>query len=89
MRNFLIHLLLLLIILWVGEAKAAQSTLTWVDNSDDEIGFKIERKTVTSGTFAQIDTVGANVTSYTDPSQTTGTIYCYLVRSFNTAGNSA
>ena len=33
--------------------------LVWQDNADNEIGFKIERKTGTTGTFVQIATIGA------------------------------
>ena len=74
---------------WHGETNAAQLTLTWKDNSSNESGLKIERKTMTSRTFAQIATVGVNITSYTDSDLTAGTVYCYRVRAFNTAGNSA
>src|SRR3972149_4513989 len=38
---------------------------------------RIERKTGTSGTFAQFATVGANVTSYIDSGLTSGTTFCY------------
>ncbi len=67
-----------------------QINLSWLDKSTGEDGFKIERKTGAAGTFTQIATVGANVTSY---SNTTGlganTSYFYRVRSFNTGGNSS
>jgi hypothetical protein len=39
-------------------------TLTWTDNSSVEDGFKIEKKAGSSGTWTQIATVGANVTTY-------------------------
>ena len=61
----------------------AQLSLRWVDNSPNESGFKIERKTGTAGTYVQLATVGVNVTSYTDPGLATGTTYCYRVRAFN------
>src|SRR2546428_5845093 len=70
------------------ESDAAQLSLSWTDMSSNEDGFKIERKTGTAGTYAQIATVGANVTSYPDPNLTGGTTYCYQVRAFNTAGDS-
>ena len=73
---------------WHSTAIAAQLQLSWIDNSSDETGFKIERKIGTGGTYAQITSVGANVTSYTDSSLTNSTTYCYRVRAFNTAGNS-
>src|SRR6476620_9180541 len=73
---------------WQSSAIAAQLQLGWIDNSSDESGFNIERKTGTTGTFAQIASVGANVTSYTDSSLTSSTTYCYRVNAFNNAGTS-
>ncbi len=62
--------------------------LTWTDNSDDEIGFRIERKTEPSGTFAVITTVGANVTKYYNTGLQPGTTYTYRIRAYNGVGNS-
>src|SRR3989442_12536660 len=56
--------------------------------SSNEDGFSLERKTGIGGTYAQIATGGANVTSYTDPNLTGSTTYCYQVQAFNTAGGS-
>ena len=43
----------------------SQINLTWTDNATNEIGFQIERcKGSTCTNFAQIATVGANVTTY-------------------------
>src|SRR2546427_1497511 len=70
------------------QSDAAQLSLSWTDMSSNEDGFSLERKTGTSGTYAQIATAGANVTSYTDPNLTGGTTYCYQVQAFNTAGGS-
>ncbi len=69
---------------------ATQINLAWTDNSNNETGFKIERKTGT-GAYAQIATVGANVTTY---SNTTGlvanTTYTFRVRAYlGTTLNSA
>ncbi|MDQ3441591.1 MAG: DNRLRE domain-containing protein, partial [Planctomycetota bacterium] len=47
-------------------ASATKVNLTWADHSSDETGFKIERKTGAGGTWSQIATVGAGVTSYAD-----------------------
>jgi hypothetical protein len=63
--------------------------LTWADNSDNENGFTIERKTGTNGTFAQIASVSANINSYSDSALMVGTIYCYRVSAFNLGGMSA
>jgi Chitobiase/beta-hexosaminidase C-terminal domain/Putative collagen-binding domain of a collagenase len=63
-------------------------TLAWTDNSDNEDGFGIERKTGTNGTFSRITTVAANVTSYSDSGVVAGNTYCYRVNAFNAAGTS-
>ncbi len=74
--------------LFHGRALAASLQLTWVDNSSDEDGFQIERKTGSAGTFSVIATTGANVTSYSDSGMADNTSYCYRVNAFNGAGNS-
>jgi fibronectin type 3 domain-containing protein len=69
---------------------SSQINLTWVDNSTSETGYKIERKRTSSGTYTQIDQVGANVQSYSD---TTGldanTRYYYRIRATNGTIDSA
>ncbi|GEM_PF-5250572 len=62
--------------------------LSWRDNSTTEQGFKIERKTGVSGTWAQITTVGANVTSYANTSLTTNQTYYYRVLAYSGSTNS-
>lgn len=73
---------------WAENTNAADLHLSWRDNSTNEQGFKIERRTGTTGTFIQLALVGANVTSYTDSGLADGTTYCYRVRAFNHAGES-
>ena len=63
--------------------------LGWTDNAAYETGFKIERKTGSGGTYAQIATVGTNVTSYQDANGIAGTVYYYRVRATNADGNSS
>jgi transcriptional regulator CtsR len=70
-------------------AGSTQINLSWTDNSTNEDGFKIERKTGVGGTYAQIATVGVNVTSYPNTGLSASTTYYYRVRSYNTAGDSA
>jgi FG-GAP repeat len=74
---------------WQNQASGGELQLGWADNSDNEDGFKIERKTGTTGTYSQVAVVGANVTAYTDTNLIDGAIYCYRVAAFNTAGTSA
>jgi len=62
--------------------------LTWVDNSSNETGFRIERaaKPPNSGwgSFGLLATVGTNTTSFTDLSATAvGTTYRFRVRAEN------
>lgn len=64
-------------------------TLTWADNSTNESGFKIERKTGRAGSYSQIATVGTNGTSYSDATVAPGTPYYYRVRATNTVGDSS
>jgi len=72
-----------------GAAHAAQLSLTWTDASTNEDGFKIERATGTAGAYGQIASVAAGTTGYVDATVTAGSTYCYRVRAYNTAGDSA
>jgi hypothetical protein len=62
--------------------------LNWSDASSNETGFKIDRKTGAAGTYAQIATVGSNVSSYSNSGLAESTQYFYRVRAMNSAGNS-
>ena len=57
-------------------------TLNWNDNSNNETGFKIERKSG-SGVFTLIDSVSANVTTFTDNSIIDTGMYSYRVYAYN------
>jgi len=79
----------LVLVLGSTPAHAAQLTVTWSDATpDDHTGFKVERKTGTTGAFAQAATTGPTVMVYLDTTLTAGTTYCYRVRAYNTAGDS-
>jgi PKD repeat protein len=65
------------------------ASLTWTDNSNNETGFKVERKTGTGGTYAQVGTQGQNLNFFNDSGLTGGTQYCYRVRATNATGDSA
>ena len=69
-------------------ANAASFQLTWSDNSSNEGGFNIERKTGTAGSFSLIATVGAGTTSYINSNLGDGTTYCYRLNAFNSTGAS-
>lgn len=59
--------------------------LTWQDNSDNEDGFKIERK-ITGGSFKEVASVPADHHLYFDSGLLHKTSYSYRVRAFNLAG---
>ncbi len=84
LRNTLAIVGLLLV---VAGARAASLTLTWDDNSANEAGFRIERATG-AGAFAEIGTVGAAVTSFTDTNVNPGANYRYRVLAYNLAADS-
>jgi hypothetical protein len=60
--------------------------LNWYDNSNNETGFRIERAD-NGGSFSELTTVGAGVTSYTD-NVTQAVDYQYRVRAYNAADTS-
>ncbi|MEW6127378.1 MAG: choice-of-anchor D domain-containing protein [Acidobacteriota bacterium] len=61
--------------------------LNWVDNSNNELGFRIERS-FDAQVWTEIATVGPNVTSYSDTTVSPNTLYFYRVFAFNNFGNS-
>ncbi len=72
----------------VAFASSSSVLLFWTDNSTNEDGFKIERRT-NGGSYSEIATVGSNVTSYVDTSVVDANTYTYRVRAYNAAGDSA
>jgi len=62
--------------------------ITWSDNSDDELGFKLYRKKYYTGTYSLIATLDANVTEYTDSGLGNDANYYYRVCAYNHAGDS-
>ncbi len=68
---------------------STQIDLAWVDNSDNEDGFQIERCTgLDCAGFAQIAQVSADVNVYNDTGLAADTSYNYRVRAFNSGGDS-
>lgn len=70
-----------------GSIMNSQIVLTWLDNSTNETGFKIERKTGI-GSWSEIGSVNTNIYTYSDSSVNYGTTYTYRVYAFNSTGNS-
>ena len=70
-------------------ASSSQINLTWTDSDNAETGFKVERCTGAGcSDFAQIATVGANTTSYSNTGLAASTSYRYRVRAYNAVGDS-
>ena len=67
-----------------------QATLTWTDTSNNETGFKIERKLTADPdtSFAQIGTAAVNATSFTNTTVPAGN-YTYRVRASGSPTDSA
>lgn len=66
--------------------------LSWSDNSDNEVDFVIERRTLAPvvTAFAPLPvTIGSNTTTYLDAPVTPDTTYVYRVRTRNAVGGSA
>jgi hypothetical protein len=66
---------------------ANQVSLSWTDNSNNETGYKIQRKSV-GGNFIDIATTGPNVTNFSDVSVAPNTAYTYQICAFNSIDNS-
>ena len=66
----------------------SQINLNWIDNSDTETGFKIERATGTSTIFNKIATIVAGSETYSDIGLEPNTQYNYRLKAFNNSGDS-
>jgi fibronectin type 3 domain-containing protein len=66
----------------------SEIALGWNQSSDNEVTFEILRS-LNGQTFLLHDTVGANVTTYSDTDVVDGTTYYYVVRAVNATGASA
>jgi titin len=80
-------MLLLALLLWATVGSAA--TLTWTDNSVNELGFNIQRKIASQGCagpelFGPLADTPANATSDADAPTVEGNRYAYRVRAWNT-----
>jgi hypothetical protein len=57
--------------------------LSWQDNSNNELGFRIWRKNRELGVFHELDAVGIDVTTYTDTKVVVGQQCWYMVKAWN------
>ncbi len=63
--------------------------LSWTDNSDNETGFKIERRRGSNDPFTLLETVEADATTFADTNLQHSTTYTYRVRATSDSGDSA
>ena len=72
-----------------GQIPGEKIKLTWQDNSGSELGYYVERKVSSTGTYAVTDSTNTNVTTFTDTTGMPGTVYFYRVRGYNRLVTSA
>ncbi|MBN1674977.1 MAG: hypothetical protein JXR37_28300, partial [Kiritimatiellae bacterium] len=68
---------------------AGRIRLTWADSSDNETGFKIDRRQSGTDPWVRVAEPAANATAYTDNGLPAGTKFYYKVKAWNAAGDSA
>lgn len=74
--------------LTLSTTSPTQIDLSWTDNSTNEMGFRIERKTGSGDTYSELDTVAADTTSYSDTGLSNEATYYYRVHAYNLLGDS-
>lgn len=62
---------------------ASTIQLTWKDNSDDELGFRLERKDPISGVFILVEVLQPNSQEYFDTDLAAATSYTYRIASYS------
>ena len=73
------------------DAKPASSTIvdvTWIDNSTNEDGFRLERSLDAGSTWTSAGTVGPNLTSFQEGGRSSEQPVCYRITAFNGGGDS-
>lgn len=65
-----------------------QIDLSWLDQSDNELGFELERLTTGAPTWELVASLPADTNSFSDSSVAGSTTYDYRVRTFNPSGSS-
>ncbi len=62
--------------------------LGWNGSAESKSGYRIERRTGSTGAFAEVATVGPAATSHEDSGLTDNTLYTYRIRAYSEAGES-
>lgn len=68
--------------------RATRIDLAWTDNSPNEANFIVARSTTAGGSYTDVATLAANVTSFSNTGLTGNTTYYYVVRARNAGGSS-
>jgi len=72
----------------LGVISESEISLYWVDNSDNEDGFLVERKSEGWGTYEEIKVTGPDIMYFPDNGLSAVAIYYYRVRAYNEDGTS-
>ncbi len=84
----LVYFILFLIFIFINFAYAQSSVvLNWIDTSNSETGFGIERA-LNYGNFSYLNGVSANVQTYIDSTVQNSNNYSYRIYAWNSYGNS-
>lgn len=67
---------------------SSRVNIKWKDNSGNESGFRIMRRTSAFNYYTAVGEVGPNVTSYSDSNLYSGITYIYKVVAFSASGSS-
>ncbi|MBN1675507.1 MAG: lamin tail domain-containing protein, partial [Kiritimatiellae bacterium] len=67
---------------------ATQIDVSWTDNSGNETGFKLERRTSGETVWTELGSLAADTTQYSDSGLAAATTYYYRVAAFNGVGPS-
>jgi formylglycine-generating enzyme required for sulfatase activity len=62
--------------------------LAWIDNSDNESGFEVERRAEGESSFGKVAVTGDDAESWVDGGLSANTVYAYRVRAINPWGAS-
>ncbi|MBN9386987.1 MAG: fibronectin type III domain-containing protein [Chloroflexi bacterium] len=69
--------------------QAGYVNLTWIDNTNTESGFRLERKAGPGGSWGLLASLAANTTFYRDPTIAPDITYYYRVMTYNSTVTSA
>lgn len=69
-------------------ASSSKVTITWIDNSDNESGFRVERSSSATGPWVIVSLEAADLWFYSDAGRESEQQVCYRVTAFNSLGDS-